>query len=150
MEGSLPWRPYALEAERCVACGSHFLLRHRNLEVPLMRKFEPTQENYVALRGKTVRCGRSIAVVTMHKTSSQGGSWERGFRFSSSTWGMLKRVSDGAYSMDHGKTWHSYPKEAAKSKGKLKLSGDSHGELAFAGIQKINRDYFGPGYKWKR
>jgi len=113
-------------------------------------KFTPTAENYVKLRGKTVRCGRSIVIVRYHRTDSQGGSWERGFRFSSSEWAMLERVSDHAYSMDHGKTWHGNPKAAAKSKGKMKLNGESHGEMAFHGIQAINRDYYGPSYKWRR
>lgn len=115
-----------------------------------MIKFIPTAENYVALRDKKVRCGSSIVIVTVHRTESRAGSWERGFKFSNSDWGMLKRVSDKLVSLDHGKTWHSNPKAAAKSKGKIRLSHDSHGELAFEGIQKINRAYYGPGYKWSR
>lgn len=114
-----------------------------------MQKFTPTAENYRRYRGQKVRCGRSIVVVQAYRTESRAGSWERGFRFSHSDWGMLKRLSDGAFSMDHGKTWHSNPKAAAKSKGKLRLSHDSHGEMAFEGIQAINRAYYGPGYKWR-
>src|SRR4051812_7969453 len=116
-----------------------------------MIKFIPTAENYLKYRGKTVRCGRCIVIVRAHRTESRAGSWERGFRFSSSQWAMLERKSDHSYSMDHGATWHSTPKAAAKvSKGKLRLNSESHGELAFNSIQAINREYFGPGYKWSR
>lgn len=115
-----------------------------------MKKFIPTAANYRRYRGEKMRCGRNIVIVTIYRTESRAGSWERGFKFSNSEWGMLKRVSDGSVSLDHGKTWHGRVKEAAKSKGKLRLSNESHGELAFEGIQKINRDYFGPSYKWSR
>ena len=115
-----------------------------------MIKFIPTAENYRRYCGEKVRCGNSIVKVVTHRTESRAGSWERGFRFSNSVWGMLYRLSDKSYSMDHGKTWHANAKAAAKSKGKLRLKHESHGELAFEGIQKLNRDYYGPGYKWSR
>lgn len=116
-----------------------------------MKKFIPTVENYLNYRGKKVNCGNSIVLVTFHRTESRGGSWERGFKFYETEWGMLQQCSDKLYSMDHGKTWHSHSKIAAKkSKGKTKLKSHSHGEFAFDGIQKLNRDYYGPGYKWSR
>lgn len=115
-----------------------------------MIKFTPTKENYIKLRGKKVKCGRSIVEVAVHRTESRGGTWATGFRFYNSEWAMLKRISDGYYSMDHAKTWHPSAKAAAKSKGKMKLSSSNHGEFAFDGIQNICREYEGPGYRWKR
>ena len=115
-----------------------------------MIKFTPTPENYRRYRHEKVKCGRNIVLVTIHRTESRAGSWERGFRFSHSDWGMLKRLSDGSFSMDHGRTWHSNPKAASRSKGKMRLSHDSHGEFAFNSIQALNREYYGPGYKWRR
>ncbi len=115
-----------------------------------MEKFIPTAENYRRYRGQKMRCGRNVVVVTVHHTESQAGSWEHGFRFSKSSWGMLMRLSDKSYSLDHGKTWHSNGKAAANSKGKMRLETDSHGEMAFESIQAINRAYYGPGYKWSR
>lgn len=115
-----------------------------------MEKFIPTAENYRRYRGQKMRIGKNIVIIEVYRTESRGGSWERGFKFSNSEWGILKRVSDKSFSMDHGKTWHSNPKAAAKSKGKMRLNSETRGEFAFEGIQKLNREYYGPGYKWSR
>lgn len=104
---------------------------------------------YIANQGKTVRVGRYTCTVSKTTTESRGGSWERGFKFSRSTWAMLTHKTLG-FSMDGGKTWHASIKAARKSKGKIKLDGHTHGELAFEGIQAINRAYYGSGYKWRR
>ncbi len=115
-----------------------------------MMKFIPTAENYQRYRGEVMKCGRNIVRVTVHRTESRAGSWERGFRFSESKWGLLYRPSDQSYSMDHGKTWHANVKVAARmSKGKMRLESDSHGELAFEGIQAIKREY-DASYRWRR
>lgn len=115
-----------------------------------MMKFEPTAENYRRCKGQKMKCGRYIVLVRSYRTESRAGTWERGFKFSNSDWGMLERISDHTCSMDHGKTWHTSPKAALKSKGKIKLASESHGELAFEGIQKLNREFYGPGYRWQR
>jgi hypothetical protein len=114
-----------------------------------MIKFTPTAENYRKYLGKKVQVrGRTVTVAKVH-TSSRGGSWERGFRFSESEWALL-RSARGLVSMDHGRTWHATVQQAKRSKGKLRLSSDNYGELAFEGIQEINRRYEGSGYKWRR
>lgn len=122
-----------------------------------MSTFKPTKEFYLAHQGWTFRVGRTArAMVTKHRTTSQAGTWERGFKFGESEWAMLKRVRKVSkhyqpteYSMDHGKTWHASPKAAkAATKGKLRLNSSTHGELAFEGIQRINREY-DPSYKWR-
>jgi hypothetical protein len=111
--------------------------------------FEPTKENYIRLRGTKVQIRGRTVTVGYHATDSRGGSWERGFRFYRSEWAMLKSAR-GLVSMDHGKTWHQSSRDAMKSKGKLRLSSDNHGEFAFEGIQKINRQWDGPNYRWHR
>jgi len=119
-----------------------------------MVQFQPTKEFYIANRGKTCRVGRSpVVTVSYQRTSGQSGSWERGFKFHDTEWAMLTRKRKGQpteYSMDHGKTWHPSVRLAKQSKGKLKLTGSSHTELAFESIQRINRDYYGSSYKWRR
>lgn len=133
-----------------------------------------TKEWYKENQGKKVTVNGTQCLVTSHRTESRGGSWERGFRFYHSQWAMLtcmqpkkipshlKRVKWAAklvakmkkekvkhYSMDHGTTWHTTPQDAMKSKGKMKLSSGSEGELAFEGIQQINRKY-NPNYQWHK
>ena len=113
-------------------------------------KLSATKEFYLANRGKTLRVGPRTVTVSSHRTESRGGSWERGFRFYHSEWALLSS-SKGQYSMDHGKTWHPSKKAAMRlSKGKLRLTSENHGEFAFEGIQKICRDWDGPGYRWHR
>lgn len=115
-----------------------------------MIKFNHVAQFYVDNKGATVRVGRRVVVVGSHLTESRGGSWERGFRFYESYWGKLTS-KDGQVSLDGGRSWHSSSRAAFKtSKGKVRLSSSNHGELAFDDIQKIARDWDGPGYVWKR
>lgn len=124
------------------------------------------KDEYNALKYKKAKLGNMHVTVTPRLTQSQGGSWERGFRFYQTYWAMLirekvrviKKTYSGKkyttrvdlYSTDHGKTWHETSKAAMKSKGKMKLSNSNHKELAFDGIQRLNRNYYGSDYVWKR
>jgi hypothetical protein len=122
-----------------------------------MKTFKPTKEFYLTNRGAKVRLGARVVQVVHHSTESRGGSWERGFRFYSSKWGALRWELKGTkyhkpsrYSMDHGKTWHHSLRDAYRSKGKMRLETDNHGEFAFEGIQTINREWEGADYRWRR
>lgn len=114
-----------------------------------MTAFAHARDFYQAHQGEEVIIGKVKARVTMHRTESRGGSWERGFRFYESKWGAL-RAKDGV-SLDGGKTWWKSAREAFRgSKGKVRLTSSNHGEFAFNSIQDINRQYEGPGYRWRR
>lgn len=112
----------------------------------------PLAAEYEALKWKKARLGRFIVEVQRHTRHSKSGSWERGFKFSDTTYGVLVRKnSEGhnLFSANHGATWHETFKDACRAKGKVVLERYRRGELAFEGIQQINRSYFGPGYKWR-
>jgi hypothetical protein len=107
---------------------------------------------YKNLAGKKVRFQGRIVTVGIHCSRNQSGSWSRGFKFSKREYGMLvhetlRKVKE--YSLNHGASWHSSIKEAKKSKGKVILSQEIRGEFAFNAIQKLNREYEGPGYRWR-
>lgn len=123
---------------------------------------------YIKLRGKPARLGNLNVVVSYYSTETRQGSYERGFKWSTSDWAMLKRkarvkreirrngrlirkytIEITLYSCDHGVTWHESSKDARKSKGKLKLTGDLRCEMAFHNIQTINRQY-DSNYRWHR
>lgn len=122
----------------------------------------PVIEEYVANNGTDVLLGTEIVRIITEYRQTKSGSWEKGFRFGSITYGMLRRTVKKKYSWsktqtydqqefscDHGKTWHANIKAAIKSKGKVIVARTVPvGEFAFDAIQKINREYEGPGYKW--
>jgi hypothetical protein len=120
-----------------------------------MPKFQHTKEFYLANQGKKVKVRNFEATVGKNTTSGQSGSWERGFKFHESTYGMLvrklKSIGYTQFSFDGGKTWGHHVRDIRKAtkKGKIKLDKTkTHSELAFEGIQRINREY-DPNYKWK-
>lgn len=100
--------------------------------------------------------GDMSVTVHLYEKHSQSGSWERGFKYTNSTYGYLRKQLRGTkyykpfrYSPDHGKTWYETLEAAKKQRaGKVLVERETHGEFAFNSIQKINRDY-DPQYKWK-
>ena len=98
----------------------------------------------VLLAGKPVR-------VILEQVDTKSGSWERGFKFGSITYGILRwaRLRGAEYSANHGVTWHESLALAKKSKDKVIVERSTpHGEFAFDSIQRINREY-DPVYKWR-
>lgn len=115
--------------------------------LPVLSK-EPDKAQYLALMGKQVRLGRQVVTVVKYEREGRSGSYERGLKFSTTTYGGLKD-SKGNLSFDHGKTWHSYGAWKATPRGdRIRIGTDSRKEFAFEGIQKINRDY-DPNFKWR-
>jgi hypothetical protein len=136
------------------------------------------KQDYGTHRFTKVMFSGRVVKVDQHRRSNRYGSWERGFKFTDTTIGVLVRQSlvkypyklrhakwwqrmrlrcDGyipvsrkvnEYSTDHGKTWHRQLKDALKSQGKVILNRDTRGEMAFDAIQQLNRKWDGPGYKW--
>lgn len=113
---------------------------------------------YKANNGKDVLLGTEVVYLLTEYKGTKSGSWEKGFKFGSITYGILKRkVTTGTkvrrtyfeFSFNHGATWHKDVSEARKSKGKVIVDRSKpHGEFAFESIQRINREYHGAGYKW--
>jgi hypothetical protein len=113
---------------------------------------QATKADYLAMMGQTVRVGRYTCEVGSKRRSGQSGSYERGFKFTSSTYGYLKtttRARGTEYSFDHGKSWHWNILQASKVRsGKILLERDApRGEFAFDAIQRINREY-DKNYQW--
>ena len=118
----------------------------------------PVKDEYKANKGKDVLLGADVVYLLCEEKSTKSGSWERGFKFGSVTYGILKRkVTTGTkvrrtyfeFSFNHGATWHKDVSEARKSKGKVIVERSTpRGEFAFSSIQRINREY-DPNYKWK-
>jgi hypothetical protein len=102
------------------------------------------------------RLGKGTVKTAMYTNESRSGSWERGFKFSSNTYGYLVKQLKGTkyykpsrYSPDHGKTWYETLDEAKKQRaGKIKFASRTAEEFSFTSIQKINRKY-DPNYKWR-
>jgi len=103
--------------------------------------------------------GRKMKVCS-YTTHSQKGSYERGLAWGETTYGVLERSrtkNTRTLSADHGKTWHKFDSwgECEKwavrrtPKGKLILGQRMDKELAFEGIQAINRKWEGPSYRWR-
>lgn len=91
--------------------------------------------------------GKYIVKVCKYEKESQSGSWERGFKWTYTTYGFLIRELKGTkyfkpsrFSVDHGATWHDTFEEAKKQRaGKVKLEVRKSQEFAFDSIQKINK-----------
>ena len=121
-----------------------------------------SKDEYIANAGKDVLLGNAKVTIVLDYVYTKSGSYERGFKFGSITYGLLKRRVTKSYSWDkkktyevsefsadHGKTWHSDPKAAKKVKGKSIVKRSTPlGEFAFDAIQQMNREYYGAGYKW--
>lgn len=108
---------------------------------------EATKEAYLANMGRQVKLGRYTVTVTDYHKEGRSGTWERGFKFTRSVYGMLSRKLKKnyytEYSCDHGKTWASSPSTAAKVRsGKILLEREQpRKEFAYDAIQEINRRY---------
>lgn len=106
---------------------------------------------YKQFVGKTVLLGKQPVTVHMYSKESQSGSWERGFKWTTSIYGYLSKTlkCGKRFSPDHGKTWYNFASECKKQlAGKVLVEREKRVEFAFDAIQKINRDY-DPTYRWK-
>lgn len=116
----------------------------------------PVVEEYVANKGKECQLGKYVVTVVLYERNSQSGSYDRGFKWTDTTYGILTRQLKGTkyykptrYSPDHGVTWYESLHEAKKQRaGKVKVAVHKSQEFAFAGIQKINKAY-DSNYRWK-
>ena len=107
---------------------------------------QATKEAYLANMGQTVKVGRYTCEVGSKRKDGRSGSYERGFKFTSSTYGYLKthtKVRGTQYSFDHGATWHYDIYTASKARsGKILLERNApRKEFAYDSIQQINREY---------
>jgi hypothetical protein len=118
---------------------------------------KPSKDEYKANKGNDVLLGKVEVRVLLESVDTKSGSWERGFKFGSVTYGILRKThlsskrpfTHHEFSCDHGATWHPTVALAKKSKGKVIVERSTpRGEFAFSSIQRINREY-DSGYKWK-
>ena len=106
----------------------------------------PNPAQYKALHGQTALLNGKVVTVYVYEKHSQSGSYARGFKYTDSTYGLLKYGA--LFSADHGATWHHFPEDAKKQRaGKVLIERRHNKEFAFEDIQKINRSY-DPSYKW--
>jgi hypothetical protein len=96
--------------------------------------------------GKTVKVGIYTCEVGSKRKDGQSGSYEKGFKFTSSVYGYLKTTTKARgveYSFDHGKTWSYCLLKASKVRsGKILLERDKpKKEFAYDAIQQINKEY---------
>lgn len=126
-------------------------------------KAQPDKSEYQANIGKMVRAGRYDVYVVKYEREGRSGSYERGLKFSTTTYGGLYDPKKHRVSFDHGKTWHAcyadvsrleyggdfyWPWKNTPLKDRVRLKADSRKEFAFDGIQAINKQY-DPKYKWR-
>lgn len=118
----------------------------------------PNKDQYKTLYNKSAKLGRYTVLVTRFSRDGRQGSYERGFKFTTIVYGILRRNNPDAkagyqqrflYSANHGQSWHENTKDACRAKGKIILSRDKYNEMAFEDIQSINRRWEGPSYVWK-
>ena len=118
---------------------------------------KPSKDEYKAHKGKDVILEDMEVRVILDEVSTKSGSWARGFKFGSVTYGILRAThlstkrpfTIHVYSADHGATWHPNITTAKKSKGKVIVERSApRGEFAFSSIQRINQNY-DHNYKWK-
>ena len=114
----------------------------------------PEAAEYIANNGQECLLGKAIVTIASYTNYSRTGSYERGFKFSSNTYGYLIKQLKGTkyykpsrYSADHGATWHESFDEMKRA-GKVKLSSTNSKEFAFDSIQKLNKKY-DPSYTWR-
>ena len=112
---------------------------------------KPIIEEYTAYTGQECTLGSFIVTVLLYTNNSRTGSYARGFKFSSNTYGYLITNLGGikCYSPDHGVTWYNSIDEMKTQRaGKVKLSSTCSKEFAFDSIQQINKSYDN-NYSWK-
>lgn len=119
----------------------------------------PSKEEYKTHDGQEVMLGDLKVKVVLDRVSTKSGSYARGFKFGSITYGLLERAVKPSkktmwypseFSCDHGVSWHPTVTQAKKVKGKVIVDKPApRGEFAFDRIQELNRQYEGPSYKWK-
>ena len=115
----------------------------------------PIASEYMSNMGKGCTLDGVTVAVTSYTVDSRTGSYARGFKFSSNTYGVLVKQLKGTkyykpsrYSPDHGVTWYETLDEMKKQRaGKVKLASRSSKEFAFDAIQQINKDY-DRNYAW--
>ena len=115
----------------------------------------PIAAEYLANTGQECLLGKDVVTVLAYTKESRSGSYARGFKFGSNTYGIITKRLRGTeyfkpvrYSPDHGATWYSSLHEAKMQRaGKVKLASRSSKEFAFDSIQKINKDY-DRNYAW--
>lgn len=117
----------------------------------------PSKDEYKSQSGKLVLLGDKEVTVVLNRVDTKSGSWERGFKFGSITYGLLERkvkptkkngwvISE--FSANHGVTWATSESLAKKAKGKVIIDKPApRGEFAFDRIQAINKEY-DASYKW--
>ena len=116
----------------------------------------PEAAEYLANKDTQCLLGKVTITVSSYTNDSRTGSSERGFKFSSNTYGYLVKQLKGTkyykprrYSADHGVTWHNSLEEMKKQRaGKVKISSTRSKEFAFDSIQKLNKKY-DPSYTWR-
>jgi hypothetical protein len=107
---------------------------------------------YTDNMGTEVLLGKIVVKVCNYINDSRSGSYERGFKFSTITYGYLTRkfkTRMEKYSPDHGITWYDNFYDMKKQRaGKIKLDAYKRNEFSFNAIQQINVAY-NKNYKWK-
>jgi hypothetical protein len=115
----------------------------------------PVATEYFANIGKECKLGKYVVTVKSYEKESQSGSWDRGFKWTYTTYGYLTRELKGTkyykptrYSPDNGVTWYESIGLMKKQRaGKVKLEVRKSQEFAFDGIQRINKSY-DSNYRW--
>ena len=115
----------------------------------------PIASEYMTNMGQGCTLNGVTVAVSSYTNDSRTGSYARGFKFGSNTYGVLVKQLKGTkyykpsrYSPDHGQTWYETLAEAKKQRaGKVKLNSTKSKEFAFDSIQKINKEY-DKNYSW--
>jgi len=110
---------------------------------------EADKAEYIAHMGETCKRGRYEVTIAYRMVHTRSGSYERGFKFHETKYGILTRIGSKKdycrtmYSFDHGKTWGAWESAAVKSAGRSKvmLERNTTKEFAYDSIQRINRKY---------
>lgn len=112
----------------------------------------PVAAEYTQCAGTEVLLGKIAVVVITETHTNQSGSYERGLKWTTTTYGYLKRnykTRPSKYSPDHGVTWYDTLTEAKKQRaGRVRVNVAKSEEFAFKAIQRINRSY-DSAYKWR-
>lgn len=114
------------------------------------------ETEYINWKGQQAMLGTQIVTVASYTNESRTGSYARGFKYSSNTYGFLVKQLKGSkyytpsrYSPDHGKTWYETLDESKKQRaGKVKLNSSHSKEFAFDAIQRLNKEY-DQSYAWR-
>lgn len=115
---------------------------------------EPNKQEYLDHMGEVCKLGRYEVTVGKYVTDTKTGSWERGFKFHETTYGVLYRTKGTVKvkSFDHGKSWEidwvsDFNAAKLAGRNKIMLKRKTTKEFAFDAIQRINRQY-DAGYRW--